>query len=103
MEGQEEFFEDLFQGNNFRLERIISTGQITPEDEWYDQENDEWVILLQGRARLLYDSGDEVEINSGDWILIPSHTKHRVIYTSSDPECIWLALHGHFVDEGDPT
>ena len=93
-----EFFEDLIAGKAFRLERIVSRGQVTPEGEWYDQEEDEWVVLLKGRARLLYDSGEKVDLERGDWLLIPSHLKHRVVFTSSDPECIWLAVHGSFMD-----
>jgi len=93
-----ESFESLVGGDVFRLERIVSRGQTTPEGQWYDQEEDEWVVLLKGRARLLYASGESVDLEKGDWLLIPSHLKHRVIFTSSDPECVWLAIHGIFED-----
>ena len=42
-----EIVENLVQTGQFRIERIISTGQATPPDQWYDQVRDEWVILLQ--------------------------------------------------------
>jgi cupin 2 domain-containing protein len=89
-----ELFDIFASGKNFTLERIVSRGHITPEDNWYDQEKDEWVILLEGKAVILYSSGGSVELNKGDWIFIPAHTRHRVTFTSSDPECVWLAIHG---------
>ncbi len=51
---EDEVFETLFHAKNIRVERIISTGQTTPEDQWYDQDTDEWVVLLQGEARLSF-------------------------------------------------
>ena len=89
-----EVFEELAQGGNFRLERIVSLGHTTPLSQWYDQDTDEWVVLLTGAARLLFE--DETECHNlkpGDWLLIPAHRRHRVEWT--DPNChtVWLALH----------
>jgi cupin 2 domain-containing protein len=89
----EEVFETLVQGNQCRIERIISTGQTTPAGEWYDQPQDEWVILLQGEAIVAYADGSRCPLRSGDYLWIPAHQKHRVEYTSSQPPCIWLAIH----------
>jgi cupin 2 domain-containing protein len=91
--GDEEIFETLLQSNNIHIERIISNGQITPADRWYDSENDEWVILLQGEAKLMFEDNQTEELVTGKYILIPAHKKHRVIHTSSEPCCIWLAIH----------
>ncbi len=90
-----EIFEELLKQEHFLLERIISTGQISPVDEWYDQDREEWVVLLQGTATLLMDheAGEQVSLVAGDYIHIPAHRKHRVIYTSKTPACVWLALH----------
>lgn len=88
-----ELFETLLSGENVKIERIISTGQTTPSGEWYDQETDEWVILLQGEAELSYADGSRIKLRAGDYIFIPAHQKHRVEYTSSSPSCIWLAVH----------
>lgn len=88
-----EVFEMLLQNNNVKLERIISTGQITPSDKWYDQEQDEWVILLKGQATLLFENESEVNLKSGDYIVIKAHQKHKVKWTSPDEACVWLALH----------
>ncbi len=92
----QEVFEPLLQNLQLLLERIVSTGQTTPEGEWYDQLRDEWVILLQGEATLAYEDGSEKALQPGDYLLIPAHQKHRVTYTSVDPPCVWLAMHGEF-------
>jgi len=91
---QAEKFEQLETGRNILIERIISTGQTTPEGEWYDQDVDEWVILLQGEAKIVYEDGTAVELKSGDYLMLLAHQKHRVEYTSIEPPCIWLAVHG---------
>lgn len=91
-----ELFESLVSADNILIERIISTGQTTPPGEWYDQDRDEWVILLQGSASLAYADGTDITLTTGDYLFIPAHQKHRVEYTSSEPPCIWLAVHGNF-------
>lgn len=88
-----ELFEPLIQTDRILIERIISTGQTTPQGEWYDQPRDEWVLLLQGEAQLMYEDGRAIDLKAGDYLLIPAHQKHQVSYTSSDPACIWLAVH----------
>ena len=88
-----EIFETLLQNSNVRLERIITTGQTTPDDQWYDQEQDEWVILLKGQAALLLENEGEISLQSGDYIYIKAHQKHKVTWTSPDEVCVWLALH----------
>ncbi len=89
----EEYFEPLISGSNLRIERIISTGQTTPAGEWYDQDRDEWVILLQGKATLRYEDGSVYQLSVGDYVFIPAHQKHRVDYTSTTSPCVWLAIH----------
>jgi cupin 2 domain-containing protein len=93
---QLEKFEQIVSGKNIQIERIISTGQTTPSGQLYDQEIDEWVILLQGEAELSYADDTRIKLKAGDYLLIPAHTKHRVEYTSIEPACIWLAVHGKF-------
>ncbi len=94
-----EVFEPLITASNLFIERIISTGQTTPENEWYDQAKDEWIILLQGEAELIYEDGSCFQLQAGDYLLIPAHQKHRVTYTSQSPPCIWLAVHGSFTNK----
>jgi cupin 2 domain-containing protein len=91
--GGPELVESLFRGN-IRIERIISNGQTTPEGEWYDQDKDEFVALLQGEARIQFKTASEFNLVKGDSLFIPAHVFHRVTYTSGNPCCIWLAIHG---------
>lgn len=89
-----EQFETLAEAGQLRIERILSIGQTTPSGEWYDQDLDEWVILLQGEAELSYEDNTRQSLKAGDYLLIPAHCRHRVEYTSIEPPCIWLAVHG---------
>lgn len=89
----EELCEELLARSSIKIERIISWGQSSPEGFWYDQEWTEWVVLLQGCARLSWYDGSFMELKGGDQLLIPAHKKHRLESTSSEPPCIWLAVH----------
>lgn len=84
----------LLAGPHVRIERIVSTGQATPEGEWYDQEGDEWVLLVSGAARLKIE-GEERErsLQPGDWLLLPAHCRHLVTWTEAEPATVWLAIH----------
>lgn len=89
-----EQFDTLLQTGACRLERIISIGHATPPGEWYDQDGDEWVILLQGRAGLRFaDEDQERKLAPGDYVWISAHRRHRVEWTSQNPPAVWLALH----------
>jgi len=89
-----ELFETLAGNTACRLERIVSRGHTTPPGEWYDQERDEWVVVLRGEATLLFASEREpMALNPGDYVLIPAHCRHRVESTSRDEDTVWLALH----------
>ncbi|MDO9312109.1 MAG: cupin domain-containing protein [Nitrosomonas sp.] len=91
--GKKEFFELLVKNDAVIIERIISEGQKTPESDWYDQEKNEWVIVLKGKAMLFFEDQTSVQLNEGDFINIPAHKKHRVAWTDPDNETIWLAVH----------
>lgn len=89
----EELCQTLFENPAIRIERILSQGQHSAENTWYDQEQSEWVLLLQGKAKLSFADAEPVELNPGDYLLLPAHCKHRVESTTSNPTCIWLAVH----------
>ncbi|MGL5078536.1 MAG: cupin domain-containing protein, partial [Waterburya sp.] len=89
---QAELFETLYNNEQILIERIVSTGQTTPEGEWYNQEKNEWLIVLQGEGELSYEDGSRIKLITGDYLLIPAYQKHRVEYTSTEPPCIWLTL-----------
>ena len=70
---QEELFEALLPDWGVRIERIVSTGQATPEGGWYDQDRDEWVALLRGWAVLSFEDGRRLRLCAGDYLLIRAH------------------------------
>ena len=89
-----EIFEILLRNEHFKLERIISSGQASPPGEWFDQEMNEWVILLSGNARLLFEGEtDAYMMRPGDYIHIPAHRRHRVEWTDPKQKTVWLGLH----------
>jgi cupin 2 domain-containing protein len=87
----EEVIQPLLDGKSFRLESIHSFGQPTPKGSWYDQDTEEWVLLVQGSAVLEFEGEGMLDLKSGDFLLIPAHCMHRVESTSGD--AVWLALH----------
>ena len=87
----EELVEVLAKGDGVRIERIVSKGHTSSEGFWYDQDENEFVLLLQGEAGIEFESGSK-QLKSGDWLLIPAHQKHRVIRTSREPVAVWLAV-----------
>lgn len=89
----EEVFETIFLKDGLKIERIISKGHSTPKEQWYDQDSNEWVILLEGEAILSFEDSEDVKLSTGDYINIPAHKKHRVSWTTPNKETIWLAIH----------
>lgn len=90
----QEHFEDLLTCPGVKLERIVTYGQATPPGEWYDQPWDEWVMVVQGEAKLLLEQGEQLlHMKPGDHVMLPAHCRHRVEWTPEDQTTIWLALH----------
>jgi cupin 2 domain-containing protein len=90
----DEIFDTVLLTNRFKIERIISKGHKSPSGYWYDQEKNEWVMVLKGAAKLKFKSGNKIiEMMPGDYLLIPAHCKHKVEWTDPDVETIWLAVH----------
>lgn len=88
----EELVTILAENQHVRIERIVSTGHVSPEGFWYDQDEAEWVVVLKGEAKLLFEDGKSVEMTPGDHVLIPAHRKHRVEWTTPDEPTVWLAV-----------
>lgn len=89
----DELFETLITGEAVRIERIVSCGHTSPEHGWYDQSQYEWVVVLQGRAVLAFEQGDDVALSTGDHLTIPAHCRHRVKWTDPQQATVWLAVH----------
>lgn len=91
-DGQAESFETLLTCKNVVIERIQSPPRMI--SELFNQKQDEWVCLLQGEATLKLESGT-ITLLAGETLFIPSGTVHQVLDTSTEPPCIWLAVHIH--------
>ncbi len=90
---EHELFDLLAKKGDVKIERIISMGHTSPESDWYDQQQDEWVMVLKGSGSITFESGETLTLNSGDYLHIPAHQKHRVSKTDPQTETVWLAIH----------
>lgn len=90
---KDELFEDIISQPNVKIQRIVSQGHTTQEFEWYDQDSNEWVMLLQGKAIVSFKDEENITLSTGDYINISAHKKHKVSYTSQKENTIWLAVH----------
>ena len=89
---QEEIFEKIISTKNIKIERIISYGHTSPKSGWYEQEENEWVIVLEGEAVLSFDDEKDVHLKEGDYINIPAFKKHKVKWTKPQHKTVWLAV-----------
>jgi mannose-6-phosphate isomerase-like protein (cupin superfamily) len=88
-----EAFTALLERPGVRVERIVSNGQATPEDEPMVQEQDEWVVLLQGEAGIRIEDSVAVTLKPGDHLTIAGGQRHWVTYTAKGELSVWLAVH----------
>ncbi|MCX7893829.1 MAG: cupin domain-containing protein [Burkholderiales bacterium] len=96
-----ERFVELARRRGVRIERIVSLGQASPPGFWYDQPHGEWVVVLEGAARVRF--ADEPEARAlarGDALDIAPHRRHRVEWTDPARPTVWLAV--HYGEEGSP-
>ena len=90
----EELFETICSSENVKIERIVSRGHASPEGFWYDQDTNEFVLVVQGSAGIKLEGQQEiVELRPGDYINIGAHVRHRVEWTDPSRKTIWLAVH----------
>ncbi|MGB5967187.1 MAG: cupin domain-containing protein [Spirulinaceae cyanobacterium] len=90
---EHEVFEKLVESDNVKIERIVSKGHTSPESGWYEQKQNEWVIVLKGQAILSFANESSVNLQEGDYINIEAYKKHKVEWTDPNIETIWLAVH----------
>ena len=88
-----ELVETLVNSANVRIERIVSHGHASPDGFWYDQPTHEWVLVVQGEARLRFEDGEQLELKPGSFVNIPAHKRHRVEWTDDTQPTVWLAIH----------
>ena len=89
----DELIQTLVQTSTIRIERIVSLGHISSEGFWYDQDENERVLLLAGAARLRMEGEEPIEMTAGAYINIPAHRRHRVEWTRPDQPTVWLAIY----------
>lgn len=88
-----ELVEILCESDSVRVERILSYGHQSPDEFWYDQDENEWVVILQGEGCIEFlDPARELTLSIGDSVLIKAHEKHRVKWTASNENTLWLAV-----------
>jgi len=89
----EEISQTLLERDGIRIERIVSKGQASPQDFWYDQAEHEWVMLLAGGAGLEIEGEEGFrKLKVGDCLLLPAHQRHRIAWTDAQTETIWLGV-----------
>lgn len=90
----EELFETISSTEYVKIERIVSRGHASPEGFWYDQDWSEFILVVRGSAGLQIEGEDNmVTLKAGDYLNLGSHVRHRVAWTDSSCETIWLAVH----------
>jgi len=90
----EELVEIVSETDRIRIERIVSRAHSSSPNFWYDQEKNEYVIILKGKARLAFENRDDVIVmGPGDYLDIPAHIRHRVEWTDPAEDTIWLAVY----------
>ncbi len=89
----DELFTVLAESSGVRVERVVSTGQASPKGFWYDQDWPEFVLLVEGSAKLEMEGGPVRTLVPGDWLVIPAHARHRVAWSDPDRPTVWLAVH----------
>jgi len=88
----EELVTTLLENPELRIERIVSRGHASPEDFWYDQTENEFVLVASGHARLEIAGQGELDLRGGDFVVLPAHVKHRVTWTDPSQDTVWLAV-----------
>ncbi|MCF2907204.1 cupin domain-containing protein [Pseudoalteromonas sp. DL2-H2.2] len=88
----DEVFQTLLSHEQLKIERIVSKGHTSPPQGWYDQDEHEWVLVLQGAGELTFEDGRVERLSAGDHLNIPAHCKHKVSWTDPEQETIWLAI-----------
>lgn len=89
---RDELFENIVTAENVRIERIVSKGHVSPQSGWYDQDENEWVMVLKGAAKIKFENQTTAHLVSGSHLNIPAHTRHKVSWTDPDVETLWLVV-----------
>jgi cupin 2 domain-containing protein len=78
----------LLAHKNIKINRIVSSADVEPVE--YIQEEDEWLVLIEGEATLLLEKKKKI-LSKGDTLFIPAKTPHEVLKTKEGT--VWLTVH----------
>ncbi len=87
----EELFFEIFKNEKIKIEKIVSNGQTSPDNFWYEQKENEFVLVLEGFAIVEFEDF-EIELKKGDCLNIKAMQKHRVKFTSLNETTVWFAV-----------
>lgn len=87
----EDFFE-LLRNETIKIERIVSNGQVSPENFWYKQDENEFIVVLEGNAIIEFKNKKIVKLKKGDCLNIDAFLEHKINYTSVTGPTVWLAI-----------
>ena len=88
---KEEIFFEIFKNETIKIEKIVSNGQKSPDNFWYEQKESEFILLLEGFAILEFEN-KQIELKKGDCLNIEAFQKHRVKFTSLEEPTVWFAV-----------
>lgn len=88
-----ELFDVSLQTDNVKIERIVSKGHSSPKTGWYDQDQNEWVVVLKGEAIITLYPDKQIRLKAGDYLNLVAHVRHKVSWTTPGSETVWLAVH----------
>jgi len=83
-----EEFKLLLEHKNIKIMRIVSSHKLQPQE--YIQDEDEWVLILKGRATLIVES-KKIKLSKGDTLFIPAKSRHKIKKVKKGT--VWLAIH----------
>ena len=83
-----ESFETLLKRKNVTVKQIVSNTLKTPQT--FKQDVDEWVVVLQGCAKLEMD-GIIHKLKKGDTLFIEANKEHTLLKTKQ--VVVWLAVY----------
>jgi len=83
-----EVFTTELAHKNVEIKTIVSNTLSTPQT--FVQECDEWVVILQGCAKIEMD-GLVHKLKKGDTLFIPANKEHKLLKTKK--VVVWLAVY----------
>lgn len=81
----------LIETAQLEIQKIVTSGQKSPDDFWYDQECDEFVVVMQGSAVIALED-QQLQLQAGDFLYIKAHERHQILSSDPNKVTVWLAI-----------